>query len=59
MVKIIDGEWYLGIYKWASIQDIIELVYYTDMREYMRKAHELITRQDKTSKVKDAFMKKL
>lgn len=59
MVKIIDGEWYIGIHKRTSIQEVVELVYYTDMREYMRKAHEIITRQDKNSKVKDAFLKKL
>jgi 8-oxo-dGTP pyrophosphatase MutT (NUDIX family) len=59
IVDIIDGEGYIGIYKRASIQDVLELVYYTDMRELIRDAHMMITKQDKRSKVKDAFLEKL
>jgi len=59
MVKISDGEGYIGFYKWASIRDVLELLYYQDMRELIRQAHMIITKQDVKTKIKDDFMKKL
>lgn len=59
IVKIIDSEWYLWFYKWANIREVVELLYYQDMRELIRDAHKLITKQDRTSKVKQKFMNKL
>lgn len=47
-LKITDGEWYVGIYKWASIQEVLGLLYYGDIRELIRKAH-LIKGGDKES----------
>lgn len=38
-LKITDGEGYVGIYKWASIQEVLGLLYYGDIRELIRKAH--------------------
>lgn len=58
-VKIIEGEWYIGIYMRASIKTVIELLYYPDMRELIRSAHMSLTKQDKKSQIKESFMKKL
>lgn len=40
-IKITDGEGYVGIYKWASIQEVLGLIYYGDIRELIRKAYLL------------------
>lgn len=41
-VKIADAEGFLGMYKWATIQDVLGLVIYKDLREVFRKAYMLI-----------------
>lgn len=41
-VKIADTEWFLGMYKWATIQEVLGLVIYKDLREVFRKAHAQI-----------------
>ena len=51
-LKITDGEWYVGIYKWASIQEVLGLLYYGDIRELIRKAH-LLHQGDETSKINE------
>lgn len=40
-IKITDGEGYVGIYKWASIQEVLGLIYYGDIRELIRRAYLL------------------
>lgn len=42
-IKIIDSEWYLWIHKWATIQEVLWLVYYENLREIFRKAYWMIT----------------
>lgn len=59
MVKITDGEGYIGIHKWASIQEILALLYYGDIRELFRKAHLIIQNEKKNNLVKENFLKKL
>lgn len=59
MVKIIHGEGYLGFYKWATIREVLELLYYQDMRELIRQADKIIGKQDSSSKIKQDFLKKL
>lgn len=54
-VDIQPGEWYLGIYKWANIQEVLGLIYYQNMRELFREADAVI--QNLT--VKDNFVKNL
>ena len=51
-LKITDGEWYVGIYKWASIQEVLGLLYYGDIRELIRKAH-LLHQGVETSKINE------
>lgn len=41
-VRIQEGEGYLWIYKWATISEILGLLYYQDMRELFRKAHHIL-----------------
>ena len=41
-LKIIDWEWYLWVYKWAVIDEILSLVYYKNLRNMYRKAYDII-----------------
>ena len=58
-VQITDREGYIGIYKWASIQEIITLLYYGDIRELIRKSYFIIKNERKNFAVKQDFLKKL
>jgi 8-oxo-dGTP pyrophosphatase MutT (NUDIX family) len=58
-VKIQDAEWYLGIYKRATIEDVLALVYYQDMRELIHQAYESIVNQWVKNSVKKDFINKL
>lgn len=54
-VKIQTGEWYLGIYKRASIDEVLGLIYYQNMRELFRQTYNIIQELS----VKDKFVKEL
>lgn len=54
-VKIQTGEWYLGIHKRASIDEVLGLIYYQNMRELFRQTYTII--QDLN--VKDKFVQDL
>lgn len=41
-VKIAQTEWFLGMYKRATIQEVLGLVIYKDLREVFRKAYHMI-----------------
>lgn len=41
-LKIIDWEWYLWIYKWATIDEILSLVYYKNLRSMYIKSYDII-----------------
>lgn len=41
-VRIQTGEGYLGIYKWATIEEVLGLIYYQNMRELFRQTYALI-----------------
>lgn len=41
-VKIEKVEWYLWFYKWATIQEITNLVYYEDLRKIFKAAYNRI-----------------
>lgn len=58
-VNIIQGEWYIWNHKWATISDILSLVYYEDIRELFRKTYIIIKEQKKKSDIKKDFMDKL
>lgn len=52
-VKISDSEGFLGVYKRATIQEVITLVVYRDLRELFRKAYGAIGKIS----VRDQFIK--
>lgn len=54
-VKIADTEGFLWMYKWATIQEVLSLVIYKDLREVFRKAHAKIG----TVSQRDSFIDKL
>ena len=41
-VNVTDSEWFLGVYKWATIKEILSLVHYRDLRELYRQAYGLL-----------------
>ena len=59
VVSIDQIEGYVGIHKWATLQEVLGLIYYQDIRELMRKSHHLILQQKKNTSVKEAFLAKL
>jgi len=54
-VKVIDGEWFTGVYKWARLEDVLILVEYRDLRELFRQAYQSLWKIT----VKDEFIKNL
>lgn len=59
LVDIQLVEWYLWTYKWANIADVLNLIYYGDIRELFRKAYNVLMEKKKTNDVKQDFLKKL
>ncbi len=51
-VHIQPVEWYLWIYKWATLEEVLGLIYYKNMREIFTQAHSAIQQQ----KVKKQFL---
>lgn len=51
-VHIQPVEWYLGIHKWATLEEVLWLIYYKNMREIFSQAHYAIWQQ----KVKKQFL---
>lgn len=41
-IEVVDGEGYVGQYKWFSIQEIQRLIYYPSMRQIFLNAHRLL-----------------
>jgi hypothetical protein len=58
-IKLIEGEGYIGIYKRATIQEVINLMYYEDIRELVRKSYFMIKEEQKNQTVKKDFLEKL
>ncbi len=59
VVSIDQIEWYVGIYKWATLQEVLGLIYYQDIRELIRKSYLLIKQGQKNNDVKKKFLEKL
>ena len=59
LVDIQLVEWYLWTYKWANIADVLNLIYYGDIRELFRKAYNVLMEKKKTNDVKQDFNLKL
>ena len=58
-VSIIDWEGYIGMYKWMTIEEVLQLVYYTDMREIIRKAHKIVLTDKKNTNIKKDFLENI
>ncbi len=41
-IKVVEWEGYLGVYKWASLSEILSLIYYPEMREIFLNAYNRI-----------------
>jgi len=59
MLDITEKEGYIGVYKWASLSDVLGLIYYNDIRELIRKSYILIKQDQKNSNIKQEFLQKL
>ena len=58
-VKLIEWEWYIWVYKWASIEEVLWLIYYADIRELVRKSYFMIKDEQKNKGIKASFFDKL
>lgn len=59
MVDIKPVEWYLWVYKWATISEVLNLIYYSDIRELFRKWYNSLQEKKKKNDVKQDFMNML
>jgi len=55
-VHLVDGEWYIGVHKWCTLQEVMALVYYADMRELIRQSYTIIKSDVKQDTIKQRFM---
>lgn len=58
-VKIENAEGYIGIYKRCTLNEVLSLIYYQDIRELIRKSYTVIKDGQKTQDIKKDFIKKL
>ncbi len=58
-INLIEGEGYIGRYKRTTIQEVLNLIYYEDLRELIRKGYFFIKEDQKNQNVKNDFLKKL
>ena len=58
-VKIEHAEGYVGIHKRCTLNEILSLIYYQDIRELIRKSYTLIKDGQKNQDIKKDFMNKL
>ena len=56
LVDIKQVEWYLWVYKWATISEVLNLIYYSDIRELFRKWYNSLRDKKKKNDVKKDFM---
>ncbi|MFA5747629.1 MAG: NUDIX domain-containing protein [Candidatus Absconditabacterales bacterium] len=59
LVNIQNIEGYVGLYKRATLNDVLGLIYYKDIRELIRKSYNIIKDEKKTFDIKKNFIAKL
>lgn len=59
LVHIQAWEWYVWIYKWANMVDILSLVHYADVRELFRKSYVFLKENRKNNDIKKSFLQTL
>ncbi len=58
-VNIENVEGYIGIHKRCTLNEVLALIYYQDIRELIRKSYALIKEGQKNQDIKENFIKKL
>lgn len=58
-VKIERAEGYIGIHKRCTLNEVLALIYYQDIRELIRKSYAMIKDGQKNMDIKKDFIKKL
>ncbi|MFA7298037.1 MAG: NUDIX domain-containing protein [Candidatus Absconditabacterales bacterium] len=58
-VKIERAEGYIGIHKRCTLNEVLSLIYYQDIRELIRKSYSLIKDGQKNQDIKKDFINKL
>ena len=58
-VKIERAEGYIGIHKRCTLNEVLALIYYQDIRELIRKSYSLIKDGQKNQNIKKDFINKL
>ena len=59
VVDVHEKEWYIGIHKWATLNEVLGLIYYNDIRELIRKSYIVIKQDQKNNSIKKQFLQKL
>lgn len=55
-VYLVDGEWYVGVHKRCTLQQVLALVYYPDMREMIRESYFVIKKDVYQDTIKEKFL---
>lgn len=59
IVDINEDEWFIWVYKRATLPEVLGLIYYNDIRELIRQSYITIKQSQKNDSVKKEFMQKL
>ena len=59
VVKIERAEGYIGIHKRCTLNEVLSLIYYQDIRELIRKSYIMIKEGQKNSDIRKDFIDKL
>jgi len=58
-IKIERAEGYIGIHKRCTLNEVLALIYYQDIRELIRKSYALIKEEEKNHNIKKNFINRL
>ena len=47
-IELIDGEWYVWVHKRCTLEEVLALIYYPDLRELIRSSYDIIKTSLKT-----------
>lgn len=55
-VRLIEGEGYVGVYKRCTLQEVVALIYYPDLRELIRSSYAIIKADVRQDTIKKNFL---
>lgn len=55
-VTLIDWEWYIWVYKRCTLQEVMALIYYPDLRELIRQSYWIIKADVQNDTIKKKFL---